>query len=78
MAKPQFVNLKDDLPNSLLALEDDKFEIRWVNEDIRSYKKLIPALKNFPTDVIITADDDVIYPEDWAERLLKSYATDGR
>ncbi len=78
LAKPQFVNLKDDLPNSLLALEDDKFEIRWVNEDIRSYKKLIPALKNFPTDVIITADDDVIYPEDWAERLLKSYATDTR
>ena len=76
LSKLQFKNLDADLPSSLLRLQDDKFEIRWVEEDIRSYKKLIPALLEYPDKVIITADDDVIYPSDWAERLLRSYAAD--
>ncbi|WP_045388817.1 hypothetical protein [Falsirhodobacter sp. alg1] len=39
-------------------------------EDIRSYKKIIPALQAFPDAAIVTADDDVYYPADWLERLL--------
>lgn len=39
-------------------------------KDIKSYKKLVPALKKYPKSIIITVDDDVIYPVDWLEKTL--------
>lgn len=49
-------------------------EIRWDNEkNLYSHKKYYYALQEFPDDIIITADDDLIYPRDWVESLLKSY-----
>lgn len=50
-------------------------EIRYC-DDIKSYKKLIPALEEFPNDVLITADDDVIYPKDWLSRIISANKTD--
>ncbi|MBQ2886365.1 MAG: hypothetical protein IJE43_21805 [Alphaproteobacteria bacterium] len=46
--------------------------IEWYH-DIRSYKKLIPALKKYPEEIIITADDDVIYDENLIKNLIKTY-----
>jgi hypothetical protein len=47
-------------------------EIRYC-EDLKSYKKLIPALREFPDDILITADDDCLYPFDWFAKLKASY-----
>lgn len=41
--------------------------------DVRSYTKLIPALHSFPDSVIITIDDDIIYPSDTLEYLINAY-----
>ena len=51
------------LPEDLQALADNepRFEIRDYPRDIRSYRKLYPALKDFPDAVIVTIDDDVAY-----------------
>ena len=49
-------------------------EIRYC-EDLKSYKKLIPALREFPEDILITADDDCLYPFDWFFKL-KTTATE--
>lgn len=45
-------------------------------EDIRSYKKLIPALRNRPDCLIVTTDDDVFYRKDTIERLVYQYKKD--
>lgn len=37
--------------------------------DIKSFKKIIPALYEFPDSYIVTADDDLYYPSCWLERL---------
>lgn len=51
------------IPQDLLSLSKSNplFEIRNYDRDIRSYRKLIPALKDFPDAVIVTVDDDVAY-----------------
>jgi hypothetical protein len=36
-------------------------------KNYRSYKKPIPALKEFPEVIIITFDDDILYPYDMVE-----------
>ena len=41
--------------------------------DIRSYKKLLPALQEFPNAHIVTIDDDVFYPHDFLEALLTAH-----
>lgn len=42
-------------------------------KDTRSYKKFIYTLKEYPDDIIITVDDDCIYPIDMIERLVNAY-----
>jgi len=39
-------------------------------EDIGPSTKALPAMKEYPEDTIVTADDDILYPKNWLERLL--------
>jgi hypothetical protein len=65
----------ENLPLNLLTLENRGLQIEFC-ENIRSYKKLIPTLLKYPHAIPITADDDIIYPEDFVERLYKAYLKD--
>lgn len=69
----KFPNKEKDIPQDLLQLIGKKFEIHWVDRDLRSFTKLLPALKEYPDDIIITADDDIIYPNNWLQLLYQSY-----
>ena len=60
------------LPNSLQRLKNRGLEIYYC-KDIRSYKKLVPSLKKFPNDAIITIDDDLIYDINLLENLIVPY-----
>lgn len=64
---------EDGLPAEILQLSDenDVFEIRDYPEDLRSYRKLIPALRDFPDSIIVTVDDDVWYHKDMLKSLLE-------
>ena len=64
------------MPEGLLALAKDNpvFEIRNYDRDIRSYRKLVPALLDFPDAVIVTVDDDVYYHKHMLKDLLELHA----
>ena len=64
---------EEGLPQELLALANSHpvFEIRDYERDIRSYRKLIPALRDFPDAVIVTVDDDVHYHKHMLRDLLR-------
>ncbi|MBR1601006.1 MAG: glycosyltransferase, partial [Alphaproteobacteria bacterium] len=72
LAPEQFPNKEADLPPELLNLREKGLTISWY-KDIRSYKKLIPTLRLYPNDIIVTADDDNIYQRDWLKKLIDSY-----
>ena len=57
------------LPKAVTDLRAAGLEIR-ATDDIRSYKKIIPALNAFPDAFICTADDDVYYWPTWLEQLV--------
>lgn len=66
-------NFKDTpVPKTLQKQMKRGLEIRFC-KDIRSYTKLIYALKEFPNAVNITVDDDVIYPYDTIENLVNTH-----
>ena len=61
------------LPPELEALREESplFEVRFDPAEIRSYKKLIPALRDFPDDVVVTVDDDIHYHRHLLRDLLR-------
>lgn len=71
LANEQFPN-KTGIPKKILALQPFGLEIRWYH-DIRSYKKLIPAIKEFPNAIIVTVDDDWYYRRDMLQILLDEH-----
>lgn len=72
LSKEQF-HTKNDIPTSLIKLESDIFEIRFVDGDIRSHKKYIYAFSEFPEKLVITVDDDIIYSPYLIESLVKEH-----
>ena len=62
-----------DLPYEITQFIKYGLEIRFV-KDIGPYTKAVYAFKEFPSSIIITADDDIYYRKDWLDRLYMSYA----
>ncbi|MEO2075932.1 MAG: hypothetical protein ABGX20_11225 [Bacillus sp. (in: firmicutes)] len=71
LALSEFQNL-ESLPPSLIELTKKGLEIRFC-EDLKSYKKLYFAAKEFPNSILVTADDDFLYPNTWLEELISTH-----
>lgn len=54
-------------------LKNDKFQVRFVPENIKSFTKLVYALQEFSDDIIITVDDDYKYPNNLTRALLRTH-----
>lgn len=72
LASEQFPKKEDDLPDVLLSYKSQGLLIEWT-EDVKSYKKLIPSLKKYKNTIIVTADDDLIYPQSWLLELVLTH-----
>lgn len=72
LAEEQFPNKEADLSHELLELKKNGLTIKWCH-DIGPYKKLIPALKEFPNDYIVTVDDDIFYHKSWLKNMWDQY-----
>ena len=73
LAREQFPGLEQNLPEALLRLaEDKKLTIRWC-DDLKPHKKYFYALQEYREDLIVTIDDDLLYPEHMLENLYGSW-----
>ncbi len=77
LAEEEFPGRENDLPPSLLSLRDKGLSLGWTH-NTRSYKKLVPALREYPESCIVTADDDILYPPEWLEILYADYLAQDR
>lgn len=59
----------EDIPESVKKLEKYGLEIKFVEYDLKPHKKYYYAMQEFPNDIIITVDDDVIYDKHLIEYL---------
>lgn len=60
LSKEQFPNISF-VPKSLIKLQNRGLKIVLCENDLKSHKKYYYAMKEFPNDIIVTVDDDVIY-----------------
>lgn len=61
-----------DIPIVLQLMEQRGLEIKYC-ANYRSYKKLVPTLKLYPESIIVTVDDDIIYPRTMLENMYRTY-----
>ncbi len=61
-----------NIPQELLKFRCVGVEVRYV-KDVRSYKKLVFALAEFPEKTIITVDDDLYYSKDFVKELYEAH-----
>ena len=74
LSKDQFPEREKELPKKILDLRD-KFGVKigWCDGDVKAYKKFLPALEQYPEDLIIIIDDDLLYPIDLVEQLADAH-----
>ncbi|MEM8525743.1 MAG: hypothetical protein AAGG68_13965 [Bacteroidota bacterium] len=80
---PEFITLYvcEKTYKEILALHDGfittlierRYLILKIVPDVRSYKKLVYALQDFPEKNIVTCDDDVIYPAYWLQTIYQKH-----
>lgn len=71
LADSQFPE-KTTIEGFLKKFLDRGLELRYC-DDLRAHKKYYYAMKENPTSIIVTFDDDVLCPEDMLQRLLTTY-----
>lgn len=60
------------LPKKLTQLSGSTFMIKDC-VDVGPHTKLVYSLREFPNNLIVTADDDCLYPVSWLAELYDSY-----
>lgn len=73
LSEEQFPEREGNLPEDVLQMRKYGVEIRWCKGDAKAYKKVLPALKAFPNDLLIIIDDDLEYRIDFLELLYKAH-----
>lgn len=76
LSREEFPLGTNELPDSLVCLEDYGVSIAWT-QNLKSYNKLVPALLNGRDTINVTADDDIFYHRDWLKELYAEYVQHG-
>jgi len=73
----EFINKEQDLPEDLLLLRNEIFEINWVKENTNVFKKIIPTIQKFYGQdyILFSCDDDWIYGKHYIEKMIKALGT---
>lgn len=64
---------RGQLTKEMMDLEQYGIEYRNMPGDLKPHKKYIHAMQEYPEDIIVTVDDDLIYASDLIESLLETH-----
>jgi hypothetical protein len=70
IAKEDMLAAEQDLVRRTKFAYSRKVIFQYV-ENLRPANKIIPTAKNFPNDIIVTFDDDILYPQDRVKSLMR-------
>ncbi len=73
LAEEEFPNREADLTKEILKLKENGLSIKWCSKNLKVYQKYIPAMQEFPNEIIITADDDIYYSFNFIEHLYNAF-----
>lgn len=73
LSQEQFPHKEEDLSAELQNyINENILTVRWC-DDLKPHKKYFYALQEYPDDLIVTIDDDLLYAPTLLERLVECY-----
>lgn len=72
LSKQQFDGM-ESIPRSLSSRMNERFDIRFVEGDVRSHKKYLYISREYPDKYVFLIDDDIYYPTDILEKSWKGH-----
>lgn len=70
----EFPNKEADLPEAIkLFVDNNLIEILWIEEDYKVFMKSYFTMEKYQNVPVISADDDVLYQECYAEKLYQKW-----
>lgn len=73
LSKDEFINESYIPINVLQFIHENNIEINWVDKNTKVYKKIIPTLLKYKHDLILSIDDDFIYPDNMIQDFYNTY-----
>lgn len=76
LSSDEFPQKEKELPTDLVELfnSNETLILNWVKENTKCFKKIFPVLDFLnDDDIIISADDDILFPKDLIESRLKDF-----
>lgn len=74
LSEDQFPGKEAELTEELRnAQKENRLQIRWVSGDLKPHKKYIYAFREFPDDIVVTVDDDILYAPELLEQLWQAH-----
>jgi len=76
LSEEEFPKKEAELPDTVMAFVDqDLIEILWVYKNYKSFKKVLFTMDKYKDVPVISADDDLIYPINYAQVLYNVWKT---
>lgn len=73
LSRDQFPGELSDLPSILLQQIDRGLSIKFVDNDIRSYKKFYYAFQEYHSQLVLTVDDDLLFPSYFVKSIYQCH-----
>ena len=73
LSKQEFASVKEIPKNIRTYMKKHGIEVNWVKDDTKVYKKIIPTLLKYKNDLILSIDDDFIYPKNMIVDFYRKY-----
>ena len=73
LSKEEFPNGEKDITPRILKFKDKGLEILWADTNLKPHNKYFYSMKKYPNAIIITADDDILYPQNTVSKLVDCY-----
>lgn len=75
LSNDEFPQQEASLPESLIVLQKTipEFSIRWVDGNNKSHDKYLHCMQEFPDDITILVDDDLVYSTTLVQCLLDAH-----
>jgi hypothetical protein len=68
----EFPDRENSVSDDILKFKQNGLTIKFCH-NLKSYNKLLPSLREYPNDTIVTFDDDIYYEENRLEKLYMAY-----
>ena len=69
----EFPNGEKSIPSKILKLKKRGLEILWAQQNLKPHNKYYYTMEKYSESIIVTVDDDILYPRHTIKKLLNGY-----